>query len=102
MKHFHFKTRLVLSALAIAALSSGTSAFAASKLMKSCKGDLKKFGCTAKTDAEASACLEKNEKEGEKNEGFSASCYKAHESYEKKMGKEEKNEHHEESAEKQQ
>ncbi len=30
-----------------------------------------------------------------KNDGFGHGCYEAHESYEKKMGKEEKEEHHE-------
>lgn len=85
-----------VASIAVAFLMTAPSTFAAS-LTKACKSDLKKFGCEAKTDSEAHECLEKNEKEGAKNEGFSAKCYKAHEAFEKKMGKEEKEEHHEAS-----
>jgi hypothetical protein len=94
----NMKIRQALAAsLAAAFLMTAPSAFA-SHLSKACKSDLKKFGCEAKTDQEVHECIEKNEKEGSKKEGLSSKCYKAHESYEKKMGKEEKNEkeeHHE-------
>lgn len=87
--------KVLIGLMAVGALVAAPSASAASSLMKACKSDLKKFGCKAKTDAQAFECLEKNEKEGQKNEGFNHACYEAHESYEKKMGKEEKGEHHE-------
>lgn len=86
----------LVGTIALALLIATPSAFA-TNLTKACKSDLKKFGCQAKSDAEAHECLEKNEKEGNKSEGFSKSCYKAHEAYEKKMGKSEKEEHHEHS-----
>jgi hypothetical protein len=92
------KTRQALVASIAAAFLMAAPTVFASNLTQACKSDLKKFGCEAKTDDEAHACLEKNEKEDAKHDGFSSKCYKAHESYEKKMGKEEKNEkeeHHE-------
>src|SRR4051812_48328228 len=85
----------LLTSASVVVLLTTPSAFAATSLTKACKSDLKTFGCTAKTDAEAHECLEKNEKQAEKNEGFSAGCYKAHEAFEKKQGKGEKEEHHE-------
>ena len=88
-------SKIFVSLIAMGTIASVPSAFAKSKLMKACKKDLKKFGCMAKTDDTAFECLEKHEKEGQKNDGFTRSCYKAHESYEKKMGKEEKGEAHE-------
>jgi hypothetical protein len=45
------------------------------------------LGCTAKTEQEAFTCLEKNEKHGVENEGFSAPCAKAHMAYESSMHK---------------
>ena len=56
--------------------------------LTSCKSELKKFGCDAKTDEEAFDCLEKHEKE-RKNGGFSHACYEAHEAYESQTGREE-------------
>lgn len=70
------------------------SAIAASPLVTTCKEDLKKYKCSAKTDAQAHECLEKNEKEGQPDEGFTHTFYEAHEAYEKKMSKKEKNEEH--------
>jgi hypothetical protein len=66
--------------------------------MSICKKDLKKAGCTAKTDAEAHECLEKVEKHDAKDDGFTHACYEAHEAYEKKMSKEEAGEKHDEPA----
>lgn len=74
------------------AMTGSYSAMAASSLVKNCQSDLKKFNCAAKNDAEAHECLEKNEQEQQPNEGFSKACYKAHESYEKKIGKGEEHE----------
>ncbi|MGZ3694889.1 MAG: hypothetical protein ACXWQO_11980 [Bdellovibrionota bacterium] len=73
-------------------LASG-SAYA-NHLPKVCAKELKKAGCTAKTDAEAHECLEKAETHDKKNDGFSAKCYKAHEAFEKKTGTEEHEEEH--------
>jgi hypothetical protein len=90
------KFSMMMAILALGAFATGPAAFAkSSALMKACKGDLKKFGCKAKTDAAAHECLEKNEKEGQKDEGFSHACYEAHENYEKHSGKMEKEEKHE-------
>ncbi len=82
--------KLLLGCAATGALIASPAVFAAAKLMDTCKSDLKKFSCAAKTDQEAHACLEKNEKAGQKNEGFTVACYKAHVAYEKQSGKEEK------------
>jgi hypothetical protein len=81
--------------LALALLASPAAFAKGSALAKACKSDLKKFGCAASTDAEAHECLEKNEVKDAKHEGFSAKCYKANEAFEKKSGKEEKEEQEE-------
>jgi hypothetical protein len=80
---------IVMGAMAATAFTAAPSAFAAQNLMKACKKELKKFDCSATTEQEAFQCLQQHEKEGAKHEGFSRGCHKAHESYEKKMGKEE-------------
>jgi hypothetical protein len=88
--------------LTVAFLAGGIFAFspsvhAASKLAKACKKDMKKFGCTAKSDADLHECLEQHEDHAKKNDGFSHACYEAHEAYEKASGKmeSEEAEHHE-------
>jgi hypothetical protein len=94
------KSGFVFGMIALGSLVAVPSAFASGKLVKACKEDLAKYSCKASTDHEAHECLEKNEKQGEKNEGFTEACYKAHEAFEKKSGKGEKSEeHHDESAE---
>lgn len=94
MKH------LFISLIAVGFLASAPMAFAKGGMLGSCKKELKKFGCDAKTEAAAHECLEQNEAHDKKNDGFGHRCYEAHESYEKKMGKEEKGEeHHDESSE---
>ncbi|HEY2775227.1 MAG TPA: hypothetical protein VGK20_14360 [Candidatus Binatia bacterium] len=79
-----FLTSIVATAV-VGVLAAAPAAYATSTLMKSCSDDVKKFGCTAKNDTAVHQCLEKNEKKGETDEGFSSACYKAHESYEKRM-----------------
>src|SRR3954470_16017413 len=96
------KMKTVLGLIAVASFSFGAQSFAASKLMSACKKDLKKHACKAKTDAEAHECLEKVEKHDAKDDGFTHACYEAHEAFEKASGKEEKNEHHDESTEQKQ
>ena len=74
-------TLVATTALVVPAFAS------ANNLAAVCKADLKKMGCpTAKTDEEVNACLDKNEKANQPNEGLSKACYQAHESYEKKTG----------------
>jgi hypothetical protein len=86
--------KILLTFATMGSMIFGTHVFAASsKLARSCKSDLKKFGCKTTTDAEIQECLDKNEKEGKKYEGLSRECYKAHEAYEDKMEKNEKKEH---------
>lgn len=78
----------MVGAVAVAMLSLGSSAYAKG-MLKDCKSELKKFNCEATTEAAAHECLEQHEDHGKKHDGFSKSCYKSHESYEKKMHKEE-------------
>ncbi|HTL11067.1 MAG TPA: hypothetical protein VL588_01185 [Bdellovibrionota bacterium] len=85
--------KLVLGVSAAAALALAPSVFAGSALQKACAPDLKKNRCEAKTDADAHHCLEKNEKRGKPNEGFTKKCYDAHEAYERSSGGETE-EHH--------
>ena len=84
--------KFFLAFLATGSLIAAPSAFAAAtKLTDACKDDITKFNCTATTEDQVHECLEKNEKKGDKTEGFSTPCYKAHVAYEKhNRGKEEK------------
>ncbi|MBI3557754.1 MAG: hypothetical protein HY074_15955 [Deltaproteobacteria bacterium] len=92
--------KLFVAVVAVGSMMAVPSAFAAGGMLKACKGELKKFGCKAKTEADAHECLEQHEAHGKKDDGFKHACYEAHESYEKKMGKEEKGEeHHDEKGE---
>lgn len=94
------KRNVLASIVALGMVASVPSAYAASGMLKACKGELKKFGCSAKTEAAAHECLEQHEEHGKKSDGFGHACYEAHESYEKKADKEEKGEeHHDEAAE---
>lgn len=60
-----------------------TYVVAAPNVLDACKSDLKKFGCNATNAAQAQECIEKNEKEDQKNEGLTKDCYQAHEAFER-------------------
>ena len=78
----------LMTFVAVLAFALPASSFAAGTLAKACAKELDSFGCKkAKTDKAAFACLEKNEKSGEPNDGFSESCHTAHETYEASLKK---------------
>ncbi len=58
--------------------------------------------CKGKAEQAIHECLEKHERHGAANDGFSSACYEAHEAFEKSSGKggSEEAEHHEEGTEK--
>jgi hypothetical protein len=73
-----------ITALALSGLTAGPALAEpqVQTMLEACKSELQKAGCSAKTEAQAHACLEKAEKPGEKNEGFSQVCHQAREYYE--------------------
>lgn len=88
-------SRLFAAAIGFSSLIA-LPAFASPSVLEACKADFKNAGCSPTSEAEAHQCLEKYEKEGQKDEGLSHACYEAHERYEKKHGKEAEH-HHEPS-----
>ncbi len=72
---------------------SALPALAAGTQLDDCKADFAKAGCSPANEAEAYSCIERIEKEGQKDEGLTHACYEAHERYEKQKGK---HEHHHE------
>jgi len=65
--------------------------------LQACKEEFARASCTPKTEADAHECIEKVEKEGQKDEGLTHACYEAHERYEHQHKQAEHHEHHEHS-----
>lgn len=79
----------LVGTLALCSLPATQARAEGASQLKACKEEFKKAGCMPKSAKEAYDCIEKIEKEGEKDEGLSHQCYVAHEAYEKAKGKEE-------------
>ena len=67
---------------------------AADTLLHSCKGEIDKFRCEAKSESYAYDCLNKHKEQRTKYKGFSSKCYKAYASFEKSIGGGEKIDSH--------